>query len=105
RAGKMRCQGKRIFLVRSTAALTADADGQLAAGEDDGAAAGILHCPGKTGVRRGDFARLPFDALAEKDALVAGGAHRGLCRSEGVGGARDNGECRARENRVARLWR
>src|SRR5438093_902079 len=60
RAGERARERQRIFLVRSAAAVSAQRDGELAARQDDGAAARRLRLAREPRVGGGDLARLAF---------------------------------------------
>ena len=61
-----------VFLVGPAAALAAQRDRQLAAGEDRHPAALGAEIAGQPGVFRRDLPRLALEAVAEHDAFVAG---------------------------------
>src|ERR1043165_5304768 len=77
-AGEFDRQREGIFLVRPAAARAPDRHRELAAREDDAAAAGSLELARFCGVRDRNRACLAFDIRPEQDAVVAGGLHGGL---------------------------
>ena len=96
-------QSQRIFLVRSAAALAADRHGELAAGQDHGAAALPAQSLRRLRLIGGDVARFAFEIGAEEKAIVSGGANGRLCRLERIRGPRGEMELRIRKSRIAGL--
>ncbi len=104
-AGQAHRQRQGVFLVGPAAALAADGDRQFAARQDHRARALRAQLARELGVRRRHLARLAFDAIAQRNAFVAGGAHGGLRRAQRIGRPRGQREWAAGESRIARLRR
>jgi len=83
RAVEGKRQPQRVLLVGTSATFPVQRDGQLPAGQDDGAASPRVKVARAPRVGDRDVARLAFDAVAEEDAFIArrldgllGGAER-----------------------------
>src|SRR5262245_35105056 len=92
---------QRIFLVGPAATLAAQRHGELATGQDHGAAALCREIARDLRVGGGDLAGLALDFGAEQDAVVAGGAHRILRCPEDFRRPDRQREGGGGENRVA----